>query len=32
MTSKLGVGIIGTHTWADKAHLPGYKADRKSVV
>jgi predicted dehydrogenase len=23
---KLGVGLIGAHTWADKAHLPGYAA------
>ncbi|TCS59621.1 putative dehydrogenase [Primorskyibacter sedentarius] len=24
--AKLGVGVIGTHAWADKAHLPGYVA------
>ena len=24
--AKLGVGVIGTFAWADKAHLPGYKA------
>jgi len=23
---KLGVGVIGAHTWAEKAHLPGYVA------
>lgn len=26
---KLGVGLIGAHTWADKAHLPGYKAHER---
>lgn len=30
---KLGVGVIGTHAWADKAHLPGYAAhDRVDLV
>ncbi len=24
--TKLGVGVIGTHAWADKAHLPAYVA------
>jgi predicted dehydrogenase len=24
MDGKLGVGLIGAHTWAEKAHLPGY--------
>lgn len=24
--TKLGVGLIGAHTWAEKAHLPGYAA------
>lgn len=24
MSEKLGVGVIGAFTWADKAHLPGY--------
>ena len=24
--TRLGVGIIGTHSWANKAHLPGYAA------
>lgn len=28
-TTKLGVGLIGAHTWADKAHLPGYKAHER---
>ena len=27
--SKLGVGLIGAHTWADKAHLPGYVAHER---
>ena len=26
MTRKLGVGVLGAHSWADKAHLPGYAA------
>jgi predicted dehydrogenase len=26
MDGKLGVGLIGAHTWAEKAHLPGYAA------
>jgi len=26
---KLGVGVIGTHAWADKAHLPGYAAHER---
>ncbi len=26
-TKKLGVGVLGAHTWAEKAHLPGYAAD-----
>jgi predicted dehydrogenase len=26
MTKMLGVGLIGAHTWAEKAHLPGYAA------
>jgi predicted dehydrogenase len=25
--AKLGVGVLGAHTWAEKAHLPGYAAD-----
>lgn len=25
-SARLGVGVIGTHAWADKAHLPGYAA------
>jgi predicted dehydrogenase len=24
---KLRVGVLGAHTWAEKAHLPGYAAD-----
>lgn len=24
---KLKVGVLGAHTWAEKAHLPGYAAD-----
>ena len=31
--TKLGVGLIGAHTWAEKAHLPGYAAhDRVRLV
>lgn len=26
---KLGVGIIGAHTWAESAHLPGYAAHER---
>ena len=26
-SAKLGVGVLGAHTWAEKAHLPGYVAD-----
>jgi predicted dehydrogenase len=30
---KLGVGVLGAHRWADKAHLPGYAAyDRVNLV
>ena len=29
MTAKLGVGLIGAHTWAEKAHLPGYHAHER---
>jgi predicted dehydrogenase len=29
MSTKLGVGVIGTHTWAEKAHLPGYNAHER---
>lgn len=30
---KLGVGVIGAHSWAQKAHLPGYAAyDRAKLV
>ena len=33
MTRKLGVGVLGAHSWADKAHLPGYAAcDRANLV
>jgi predicted dehydrogenase len=27
--AKLGVGVIGAHTWAEKAHLPGYAAHER---
>jgi predicted dehydrogenase len=27
--TTLGVGVIGTHAWADKAHLPGYAAHER---
>ena len=26
MTARLGVGVLGAHAWAEKAHLPGYAA------
>ncbi len=30
---RLGVGVLGAHRWADKAHLPGYAAyDRVKLV
>ena len=30
---RLGVGVIGAHAWAEKAHLPGYAAyDRANVA
>lgn len=29
MSRKLGVGLIGAHTWAQKAHLPGYAAHER---
>ena len=30
---RLGVGVIGAHAWAEKAHLPGYQAyDRARLV
>lgn len=30
---KLGVGVLGAHRWAEKAHLPGYAAsDRAELV
>jgi predicted dehydrogenase len=30
---RLGVGVIGAHAWAEKAHLPGYAAyDRARLV
>ncbi len=34
MTQKrLGVGVLGAHAWAEKAHLPGYAAyDRAKLV
>lgn len=31
--SRLGVGVIGAHAWAESAHLPGYHAyDRADLV
>jgi predicted dehydrogenase len=27
--SRLGVGVIGAHDWAEKAHLPGYAAHER---
>ena len=33
MSERLGVGVLGAHTWAEKAHLPGYAAsDRAQLV
>jgi predicted dehydrogenase len=29
-TRKLGVGVIGAHAWAEKAHLPGYAAHQEA--
>jgi predicted dehydrogenase len=29
-TRKLGVGVIGAHAWAEKAHLPGYAAHEQA--
>ncbi len=30
---RLGVGVLGAHAWAEKAHLPGYAAyDRAQLV
>ena len=26
---QLGVGVIGTNSWAESAHLPGYAADER---
>jgi predicted dehydrogenase len=32
-TPRVGVGVIGAHRWAEKAHLPGYAAsDRAQLV
>jgi predicted dehydrogenase len=30
MSAGLGVGIIGAHAWAEKAHLPGYAANARA--
>ena len=32
MTGPLGIGILGAHTWAEKAHLPGYVANPRARV
>lgn len=33
MTQTLGVGVLGAHNWAERAHLPGYAAhDRVRLV
>jgi predicted dehydrogenase len=29
MSTTLGVGVIGAHRWAEKAHLPGYAASER---
>ena len=31
-TRKLGVGVLGAHRWADKAHLPGYAACERAQL
>ena len=32
-TRQLGIGVIGAHSWAEEAHLPGYAAyDRAKLV
>jgi len=25
-SNRLGVGVLGAHAWANKAHLPGFKS------
>jgi predicted dehydrogenase len=32
MSRMLGVGVIGAHDWAEKAHLPGYKAYERAKL
>ncbi|HWG86006.1 MAG TPA: Gfo/Idh/MocA family oxidoreductase [Deinococcales bacterium] len=29
---RLGVGVIGAHAWANKAHLPGYQAYERARI
>ena len=30
--SRLGVGVLGAHAWAEKAHLPGYAAYERAKL
>jgi predicted dehydrogenase len=30
VSRRLGVGVLGAHTWAEKAHLPGYAANPRA--
>ncbi len=30
MSKRVGVGVLGAHTWAEKAHLPGYAASERA--
>ncbi len=32
MNGRLGIGVIGAHAWAEKAHLPGYAAYARAQV
>jgi predicted dehydrogenase len=32
VTRRLGVGVIGAHAWANKAHLPGYAAYERARI
>ena len=29
---RVGVGVLGAHTWAERAHLPGYAADPRAEL
>ncbi len=32
MTGSVGVGVLGAHRWAEKAHLPGYAACERARI